>query len=197
MMAYLTPEVGLGCRSGSHLIYGILATFSWVLLACSSLLSHATSLRYQEIYAGTTHSRTNDPEDPIIVQELLSRHDAFTHSSTLDINLTKHNPSKSHTTLKILTITTRLLGKSIAVINACWIVIAAIFEYTGVFSSCWCATNSTVRGNRGWVLLFATEESLRDVAKGYWVSGVIFSFGVGFVACVGFGLGSRRSERVE
>ena len=47
MIAYLTPIVGLGCRSGGYLIYGAVATVSWLLLAISSLFSHAAMLQYQ------------------------------------------------------------------------------------------------------------------------------------------------------
>lgn len=39
-ITYLTPTVGLGCRSGSFLAYGIGGTFAWLLLLLSSVLSH-------------------------------------------------------------------------------------------------------------------------------------------------------------
>ncbi|KDQ61190.1 hypothetical protein JAAARDRAFT_55885 [Jaapia argillacea MUCL 33604] len=39
---YFTPTVGLGCRSGSYLIYGVASTFIWVILLASSALSHYT-----------------------------------------------------------------------------------------------------------------------------------------------------------
>jgi hypothetical protein len=39
-VAYSIPAVGLGCRSGSYLIYGIAATASWLLLVFSNLISH-------------------------------------------------------------------------------------------------------------------------------------------------------------
>ncbi|KAF8142888.1 hypothetical protein K438DRAFT_661490 [Mycena galopus ATCC 62051] len=40
-VAYSTPSVGIGCRSGSYLIYGLAATVSWLVLVVSNLLSHA------------------------------------------------------------------------------------------------------------------------------------------------------------
>ncbi|KAF8172551.1 hypothetical protein K438DRAFT_1981400 [Mycena galopus ATCC 62051] len=40
-VAYSTPAVGWGCRSGSYLIYGIAATVSWLLLVFSSFVSHS------------------------------------------------------------------------------------------------------------------------------------------------------------
>lgn len=47
MISYLTPTVGLGCRSGSYLLYGILATLVWLLLLTANGLSHEAMLRYQ------------------------------------------------------------------------------------------------------------------------------------------------------
>ncbi|KAJ7264052.1 hypothetical protein B0H12DRAFT_1102718 [Mycena haematopus] len=46
-VAYRTPAVGLGCRSGSYLIYGVAATVSWILLVLSSFISHATMQRLE------------------------------------------------------------------------------------------------------------------------------------------------------
>ncbi|KAJ7749811.1 hypothetical protein DFH07DRAFT_922912 [Mycena maculata] len=47
LVAYNTPAVCLGCRSGSYLIYGIAATASWVLLVLSHILSHAFMQRHE------------------------------------------------------------------------------------------------------------------------------------------------------
>ncbi|KAJ6611596.1 hypothetical protein B0H10DRAFT_353009 [Mycena sp. CBHHK59/15] len=44
-VAYSTPSVGIGCRSGSYLIYGLAATVSWLVLILSNLLSHAVMQR--------------------------------------------------------------------------------------------------------------------------------------------------------
>lgn len=40
LIAYETPTVGLGCDSGGYLLYGLLATYSWILLLLSAYLSH-------------------------------------------------------------------------------------------------------------------------------------------------------------
>ncbi|KAG2085394.1 uncharacterized protein F5147DRAFT_644888 [Suillus discolor] len=40
IVVYLTPTVGLGCRSLGYLIYGALATVVWAMLVMSSILSH-------------------------------------------------------------------------------------------------------------------------------------------------------------
>nr|OQO21668.1 hypothetical protein B0A51_12922 [Rachicladosporium sp. CCFEE 5018] len=47
LIAYTTPTVGLGCRSGSYLLYGGVATLAWLFLMIATLFSHAAMLRYQ------------------------------------------------------------------------------------------------------------------------------------------------------
>ena len=47
LVEILTPVNGLGCRSGTYLIYGCLATLSWLLLLTASLISHELMLRKQ------------------------------------------------------------------------------------------------------------------------------------------------------
>ncbi|KAJ7441568.1 hypothetical protein FB451DRAFT_1298632 [Mycena latifolia] len=47
-VAYWTPSIGIGCRSGSYLIYGVAATLSWIILILSHLLSHAAMQRLEQ-----------------------------------------------------------------------------------------------------------------------------------------------------
>lgn len=42
-----TPTVGLGCQSGSYLIYGLASTVAWLALTLSACLSHLYSLRLE------------------------------------------------------------------------------------------------------------------------------------------------------
>ncbi|KAJ7728642.1 hypothetical protein B0H16DRAFT_1211656, partial [Mycena metata] len=44
-VAYWTPSIGIGCRSGSYLIYGVAATLSWIILVLSHLLLHEAMRR--------------------------------------------------------------------------------------------------------------------------------------------------------
>ena len=50
LIAYLTPTLGLGCRSVSYLAYGCMATTAWLCLVGSMLLSHEVMVRYQSMY---------------------------------------------------------------------------------------------------------------------------------------------------
>ncbi|KAF8218251.1 hypothetical protein K438DRAFT_21902 [Mycena galopus ATCC 62051] len=40
VVVFFTPTIGLGCRSGSYLIYGVLSTLVWIMLVISSVLAH-------------------------------------------------------------------------------------------------------------------------------------------------------------
>ncbi|KAF9062644.1 hypothetical protein BDP27DRAFT_1427702 [Rhodocollybia butyracea] len=46
-IAYRTPAIGLGCRSGSYLIYGVAATLSWLILVFSNIVSHEIMQRLE------------------------------------------------------------------------------------------------------------------------------------------------------
>jgi hypothetical protein len=186
MMAYLTPTVGLGCRSGGYLIYGVGATISWALIICSFLLSHTVNLHYQDIYMG---ERAFDSRE-----ENTDLEDASESQDPETYNLSAHRRTRWHSILAFLTVTTRVSGKVIAAANACWVIISAIFEFTGVYSSCWCETDADVLGNRGWVTLFATSQSFQTACRSFWIGGVIFSFAVCFCAYVGFLFGCKRSD---
>ncbi|KAG1895750.1 uncharacterized protein F5891DRAFT_1193754 [Suillus fuscotomentosus] len=57
IVVYLTPTVGLGCRSLGYLIYGALATVVWAMLVMSSILSHyafSYSDRPRSYFSSTT-----------------------------------------------------------------------------------------------------------------------------------------------
>jgi len=45
MIAVLTPTTGLGCRSGSYILYGIVSTVIWLALLLSSYLAHYAKTR--------------------------------------------------------------------------------------------------------------------------------------------------------
>ena len=151
---------GLGCRSGSYLIYGVLGTFAWLLLVASMLFSHAAMLRYQ-------HVHTVNP------------HVDLSKNSKRNGN---YKRSLSHSFLCVAAITTRVLGKFIVTVNALWLVASSLFEYAGLYETCWCLTDYPGLGKAGWVVIFKTAKDLADDAQTYWIGGVILSAGVNMLA---------------
>ena len=193
MIAFLTPTVGLGCRSGGYLIYGVAATISWALHICSFLLSHAVSLRYQDIYMGRRDfipgKENADLESTSEATQMLLNEQGIDPAS-----LSAHRRTPLHSFLVALNVTTRISGKLIAFANACWIVVSAIFEYAGVYENCYCASDADVLGSRAWAVLFVSDQSFQIVARNYWIGGVIFSFGVCIATYIGFFLGCKRND---
>ncbi|KAL2048664.1 hypothetical protein N7G274_000576 [Stereocaulon virgatum] len=59
IIGYKTPVVGLGCQSGSYLIYGSTSTVSWLTLVLSAYLSHRWSLLQE-----TAHHRSTTSHPP-------------------------------------------------------------------------------------------------------------------------------------
>lgn len=47
IITYLSPTIGLGCHSGSYLIYAVVSMVVWMLLITSSMLNHYLSWQHQ------------------------------------------------------------------------------------------------------------------------------------------------------
>jgi hypothetical protein len=48
VIVVFTPTIGLGCRFGSYIFYGIISTMIWLGLLLSSYLAHYTKARYDD-----------------------------------------------------------------------------------------------------------------------------------------------------
>ena len=154
MIAYLTPTMGLGCRSGGYLLYGINATISWLLLAASSLFSHSAMLRYQREKQKEVALPTGEPSHArrsmcALISDMVS--------------------------VRGLAALTRYFGKALAVANAFLLVAISLFEFTGGFNNCWCYADTVGLGDAGWVVLFKTARDLEQAAKVPWAMGIALS----------------------
>jgi hypothetical protein len=184
LIAYYTPTKGVGCRTASYLVYGGLATLVWILLSISMMFSHAAMVRYQREHR---NAPSMDFRRPSITSPALSPRGPQGYERTT-----------AHSILCGLAVATRVLGKTIAVGNTLWLLLAALMEYTGVYDRCYCRGNETSLGlNRGWVTLFKTEDDLTHIATSPWAGGVAMSI----LICVGsylfFWLGSRNNSKEE
>ena len=122
LIAYKTPTVGLGCRSGSYALYGVLGTVSWLCLLTSMLLSHEVMLRYQQQHRNhpTTDFRRHPPQP----------------------TTTTYTRTWTHSALCGLAVISRLFGKFLAVANTLWLIGSSLMEFTGGFDNCWCMGNA-------------------------------------------------------
>lgn len=154
IIGYLTASAGLGCRSGSYLLYGCLGTISWGLMVIASCISHELMLRAQR-----------DPTQ---------RPGGF---------------------LPYLFIFTRFSGQFLAFVNAIWLLLASVFELSGVLDTCWCNSDYISLGSKhGWVMLFKDANQLAPYAQRNWIGGVVFAVVVCFLSCAFIGLGVKEKE---
>ena len=173
LIAYLTLTIGVGCRSASYLVYGVLGTFSWACLILSMLLSHEAMLRYQRYQA--------------------------LHPDT-DFRLNANGPGQYkrpwvHTLICVAAIVTRLVGKLVATINAFWLIISSLLEFIGVYDNCFCMGDALGLGDRGWVLLFKNGSALVGKARGPWIGGLTLTLVVCVVSYTCFVVGCWNMEK--
>ncbi|KUJ15989.1 uncharacterized protein LY89DRAFT_783227 [Mollisia scopiformis] len=153
---YYTPPVGLGCDSGGLLIYAVGATLSWALLNLGSLLSHTALLHYQRY------------------------HDKFPSQPILDC----YKRTYSHTFLCGAAVITRVLGKLVAVINACWILVWSFLTYTNVMQTPYCTTAYFSLRNRGWMRLWNFESQQYMAIRIQELQCLVFGTFIAYFACV-------------
>ncbi|KAH8649125.1 hypothetical protein BX600DRAFT_554690 [Xylariales sp. PMI_506] len=178
VIAYLTEVVGLGCRSGSYVIYGVLGTLSFALLFASSFLSHAAMLGHQ----AEQHRRRLDPA----VAEAMGRHGG---------TVKNYSSSVSLGVLRIAAVTTRVLGRVLVIINTVWLILISLWELIGFFNNCWCDSVTLTRGSGGFVILFKGAQEMARAASAPWAGGIFLSVFVVAASSAVFWLFCRGNRR--
>ena len=93
-----------------------------------------------------------------------------------------------------LAVVMRCLGKYIAVVNACWVVIISTLQFTKIFNNCWCEACVAQLGTTfGWVVIFASDAQVADVSWAAWNGGLAISLTVVllFILFIIFGRGAE------
>jgi hypothetical protein len=189
-MAYLTPTVGLGCRSGGYTLYGIFGTVVLILMTASARLSHSAMKKYQKLYDIRTRSASeqqngaSQQQNGAPVQQNgapVQRNGDPAQKGGDPGNSGSANVSEHmfydihHSLVCILAVTFRALGKFLAVGNTLFLIVTSIFEYTGFYNNCWCKSCFANLGHRGWATIFKTDTDFRSVALGPWTGSMIGS----------------------
>jgi hypothetical protein len=169
MIGYLTEVIGLGCRSGSYVIYGSIGTLSFALLFGSSLLSHAAMLQHQDM-------------------QLRRRYDPYNEE-------TKPPYLRRHTCYRVGAVVTRVLGRVLVVVNSIWIILISLWELIGFFNNCWCDGVVLGKGDAGFVILFKTQQDMATNADRAWAGGVFVSVFVMAASSAVFWLFCRGNRR--
>ncbi|KAJ7198844.1 hypothetical protein GGX14DRAFT_373664 [Mycena pura] len=150
LVAFFTPTrgsfLGLACRSGSYLLYGVCSTLVWVMMATSSALAHYSA------FAPSVKGR-------------------YLHT-------------RSTRTAGILSIALRRLGKLLAALNATWIILVCLFQFSSFFNRCWCNSSVFYLGKHAYNVI---QVAPSDVAllNAPWIGGVVLACGCA-IFCLGF-----------
>jgi len=181
IIAYLTDVKGVGCRSGSYLIYGIAGTLAFCFFLVSTFFSHAAVLSHEAALARREvaereSSHTTTPPQNSSAQQSQKHVEETTSPST-------YEGSKILASLAVLT---RIFGQLAAIGNAIWIILSSLWELVGFYDSCWCDGAEFSAGENTWVVLFKQGVDLRERAEGPWAGGVAMSVLVGFISWFGF-----------
>ncbi|KAM7188658.1 hypothetical protein V8F33_010523 [Rhypophila sp. PSN 637] len=166
IIAYLTDVKGVGCRSGSYLVYGIAGTLAFCLLFVSTLFSHAAVLSHN---AATVELATRKPPENSGTEEQAEE-------------AARPCPYAGSTIWALLAVSTRMSGQVIAIGNASWIILSSLWELIGFYDSCWCEGTVLSAGEHAWVVLFKQAVDLRERAEGPWAGGVTMSILVCFIS---------------
>lgn len=173
VIAYNTPVKGLGCRSGSYLIYGGLATVTFFFLVCSMFLSHAGMLRLQKQTLSTPAADGDGDQDQ-------GQHSLRRSCSSLWCKL-----------LGISAVILRVAGKLLAIVNAVWLLLSTFFELVGFYESCTCNGMPWWLKEKAWVLLFKTDVDLQMQARGAWMGGIALAITLPIIMLISCLLWSR------
>ena len=202
LIAYRTYVIGLGCRSGAYIIYGVLGTLGWLLHVLSMCLSHSAMLMYQDalqqdpqiVFAAPDPDKSKAQVRTRQIFEAGSRNghnlsDLESNGMTQQQDVRVYHRTSLHSFICLLAILTRDLGKLIVALNALWIIISSLMEIINLYDNCWCNTN---RNEHGWVLLFKSASELKATAQRTWGGGVALSMSTSLLGFLVFWLGGRR-----
>ncbi|KAF2673541.1 hypothetical protein BT63DRAFT_159514 [Microthyrium microscopicum] len=160
----ITPPVTLWimpCKCGSYyflrglLIYGVLGSLSAFLQMSSILAAHGGMLYYQRQHI------QNPDHDP---------------------GSTRH--TILHSTLCIYAVLSNLAGKSIAAVNALWILAWSLLTYTNVMSTPYCTTAYFSLREKGWMHLWNFNPQQFIHPKEQELGGLVFGSIVAYATCV-------------
>ena len=162
IIAWFTPMRGFGCRSGSYLVYGLVATGSLYFLVLSMVLSHQAMRLYQHQRRGANNATQAPPL------------------------------TWGHWSVCALANATRFVGKFLAMANAVILLLIAIFEFCGFFDNCWCKSCYPQFKEGGFAVLFRSDSDYQTIAKGAWIGGILLATFVSVILCCVFYWGRKK-----
>lgn len=101
-----------------------------------------------------------------------------------EINSMNQANLKPNVVLATAAVYCRFLGGILAILNSIFVVLSCIFEFAGVYQSCFCKSSRIGLGSAAYITFLTTEQSV-DIARPYWIAGA----GVPIVVLVAISIG--------
>ncbi|KIL56921.1 hypothetical protein M378DRAFT_133577 [Amanita muscaria Koide BX008] len=101
---------------------------------------------------------------------------------------------KSRKVIGALVIFFRQAAKTIAAINAAWILTSSLFQFSSIFDNCYCNAAVLGLGSKAYAVLNITPEDQR-LTKAYWTAGMTMASGTALVFIAAINLLLKRPEQ--
>ena len=157
MIDYMTPTMGIGCRAFLCMMYSLISLFSCIYLIIASELADSWSSQFE------SYQWRMETEGHWKAQKV-------------------ERPSYL---LSVGSVGFRLLGKTLAIVNSFFIVLGCIFEFVGLYTSCFCKSCRLGLGERAYIAFLSSEE-LAKIARLYWYAGSGAAVFAVFIVCFYF-----------
>ena len=124
----------------------------------------------------------------------------YHHQSPYQSLVAHHKRTPLHSILCVTAVITRILGKIIAVISACWILVWSLLTYTNVMETPYCTTAYFSLRSHGWMRLWNFDPRQFTPTKVEELRCLVFGSFIAYFACVLIfaltGDGKRRTRRL-
>jgi hypothetical protein len=157
MIDYTTPTIGIGCRAFICMTYSLTSLSSCVLLIIGSHCADSWSFQ----------------------------HEHYQWSIKVNPGLSRAREPEPNATLSMIAVGCRLLGKTLAILNAMFIVVGCVLEFAGVYESCFCKSSYFGLRSRAYISFLSTNESVQ-IARPYWFGGAGAAMLTVLIICFGY-----------
>lgn len=113
---------------------------------------------------------------------ILASHFSDIECARREIDSTEFRPSQLRAAGAICC---RFVGRFLAILNAIIVIMGCVFEFAGVFESCFCKSSRIGLGERAYIT-FLTSAQSAQIARPYWIAGASVPIIVIFILSIGY-----------
>lgn len=176
LIAWATPNTGLGCHALSILLYNIFSLVSCFLLITAAYLSDWRSWKIEKSLATANQPAANPPaaNPPATTPPAATVTDDTAPTTHETTPLVPPTPGDIETGVAMkfngldrAERIARTSGKSLAVFNSLLVLLSCCLDFVGVYSNCFCASNRLSLGAKAY-MVFLSPEVAQQVAMVKW-----------------------------